>query len=137
MKDKPKHPGGRPTSLTAAVQRAIVETLRAGNYIDTACKVAGVKRQTFYNWVERGKAGESPFAEFFDACEKALSDAESSAVKSIQVAGKKNWQALAWWLERRHRARWAKNSDLSGNGGANSTPSTPAPNAETPPKSGE
>jgi hypothetical protein len=86
--------------------------LRAGVYVDTAAKIAGITRQTFYGWCKRGKAGEPPFAEFFHTCEKAIAEAEASAVRSIRAAGRKNWQALCWWLERRHRQRWARNVDL-------------------------
>jgi hypothetical protein len=105
-------PRGRPTSLTPSVARAIVESLRAGVYVQTAATIAGVSKQSFYEWCKRGKAGEQPYADFLDACEKAIAHSESNAVKSIRAAGKKNWQALCWWLERRHRQRWARNVDL-------------------------
>lgn len=108
-------PAGRPTSLTLEVRTAIIEALRAGNYIDTAIRIAGINRTTFYNWVKRAEAGESPFTEFINTCEKVIAEAEGDAVKSLQAAGKADWKAIAWWLSRRHFKKWGlKTTDDSG-----------------------
>ena len=109
--DKPeKHAGGRPTSLTLDVRRAIIESLRDGATISVSCSAAGISRQTFYDWIKRGQAEESPFKEFIDICERVIAESEISAVASIRAAGKKNWKALAWLLSRRHRRRWGSDS---------------------------
>ena len=35
----------------------IVDLVRAGNYIETAAKAAGIHKSTYYAWMERGEAG--------------------------------------------------------------------------------
>ncbi len=109
---------GRPTSLTPEVQAIIIEALRRGNYRDTAAKLAGVTRQTLWNWEQRGEAGEAPFAAFFDALQKAESDAEDMLLQEIRSAqssipgeggrGADVWQSRAWVMERRWPKRWAQ-----------------------------
>lgn len=51
---------------------------------------------------------ELPFVEFLEATKRADGEAEMRALLEIQKAGKDTWQANAWFLERRHKDRWAK-----------------------------
>ena len=46
---------GRPTKLTPELREEIVELLKAGNYIKTACAVVGINKTTFYQWLKKGK----------------------------------------------------------------------------------
>lgn len=98
---KTRAKGGRPTSLTPAVQRTIVRHLKTGAYVETAAAAAGVSKDTLYEWLKRGaKEPGSPYRAFSDAVEKAMADAELDAVRTIDEAGKTQWQARAWRLER-------------------------------------
>lgn len=97
---------GRPTSLTPDVQHAICVSLRAGNYRETAAQAAGVHRNTIRNWLQRGEAGEEPFAEFLCAVEKAEAIAERRLLKLIRKRFD-GWQACAWIMERRWPSRWS------------------------------
>jgi hypothetical protein len=82
----------------------------------TACARAGIHRDTLHKWEQRGASGEAPYAEFFDALQKAEADAESSLLEQIQKAqpavsgpggaGADLWQAKAWIMERRWPSRW-------------------------------
>lgn len=107
---------GRPTSLTPEVQAIIIEALRRGNYRDTAAKLAGVTRQTLWNWEQRGEAGEAPYAVFFDAIQTAEAEAEDELLSEVRgaspastgVHGADVWQARAWVMERRWPKRWAQ-----------------------------
>lgn len=121
---------GRPTKLTKDVQQKIVSALTAGNYQDTAAAFAGVSKQTFYNWMERGRieneriaAGhkprkaETPFVDFLDAVESARAQAEVRSVGLIsKAANEGTWQAAAWYLERSHPQKWARinRTEISG-----------------------
>ncbi len=107
---------GRPTDLTPEVQATVIAAIRRGNYRDTAAKLAGITRQTIWNWEKRGEAGEAPYAEFFDALQKAESESEDSLLAEIRNAqpaekggqGADLWQAKAWIMERRWPKRWAQ-----------------------------
>lgn len=49
-----KHPGGRPSRLNTRIATAIINALRAGNYIKTACEYAGIGNSTYQEWMNRG-----------------------------------------------------------------------------------
>src|SRR5262249_51932820 len=103
---------GRRTKLTPAVQQKILRAIRAGNYASVAAASAGIDDSTFYRWLERGEKGEEPYCEFREAIKKASADAEQEALADIRKAGKTNWQARAWYLERCHPARWGRRDRL-------------------------
>lgn len=98
---------GRPTKLTPEVQETIVEAVEAGNYFETAAALAGISKQTLYNWIDRGEAGEEPFDLFFDAIKSAEASAEKTALERVQGA-QQGWQAHMTFLERRHPQRWGR-----------------------------
>lgn len=97
---------GRPTSLTPEVQRAICNSLRGGNYRETAAAAAGVSKNQIRNWIVRGEQGEEPFAEFLGAVEKAEAQGERKLLREIRK-GVDNWQSRSWVLERRYPGRWS------------------------------
>ena len=114
---------GRPTKLTDELQDALVEKLREGNYIETACALVGITDRTYYRWIERAEdelervaknprrriqKSEEPFIQFRQAVKKARAEAESEAVTAIRQEGKKTWTAYAWWLERSFPDRWGR-----------------------------
>ena len=90
----------------------IVGLLRAGNYLATAARAAGVDPSTVYRWIERGEADEehdadSPFCRFAALARVARAEAEAVRVQRIQMAGQQgDWKADAWWLERAHPKEW-------------------------------
>lgn len=49
-----KNPGGRPSRLNTRIATAIINALRAGNYIKTACEYAGIGNSTYQEWMNRG-----------------------------------------------------------------------------------
>lgn len=97
---------GRPTSLTPDVERRILTALRGGNYRETAAQAAGVHRNSIRNWLERGEAGEEPYASFLCAVEKAEAYGERKLLRAIR-AGCDGWQSKAWIMERRWPGRWS------------------------------
>jgi len=98
---------GRPTKLTPQVQARIVQAIVGGNDITVAAAYAGIHRDTFYAWLERGqKAKTGPYSDFSDAIQKAQADAETRNVALIAKAAKDGtWTAAAWWLERKYPER--------------------------------
>ena len=102
-------PGGRPSKLTPEIQDRIVAAIRAGNYVETAARHAGIDPATFYRWMERGaKERSGKYREFRKAVEKARADAEVRHVAIIAQAATKRWEAAAWWLERSFPDRWGR-----------------------------
>lgn len=82
--------GGRRTKLTAAVFKAVVETVRAGNYLQTAAGAGGVSVNTVSEWIRRGENRENNgrrptplYARFAHALREAEAEAERNAVKVL------------------------------------------------------
>jgi hypothetical protein len=46
--------------------------------------------------------------QFWRDVKKAEARAENAAIQTIQKASEKNWQASAWWLERKFKDRWGR-----------------------------
>ena len=112
---------GRPSKLTPERAKRIIDALAVGNTRTCAVAYAGIWFQTFLDWLARGeteKAGR--YHDFYEAVKKAEADAEFANVIIIRKAAIINWQAAAWWLERRRHQDWMKreHTELSGPGGA-------------------
>lgn len=109
----PRKPG-RPTKRSPVVERAICANLRLGNTREASARLAGISYATLKRWVNLS-------ARFCAAVEKAEAQAEQKHVGNIRKAGADgNWQASAWWLERRRHGDWrkpAERTELSGPGG--------------------
>ena len=101
-------PGGRPTSLTPALQAELCELMAEGMYLEPSCDLVGVAPKTVYEWLKRGEEGEEPFADFRNALSMASAKAERESLKAVRTF--KNWQGPACFLERRHRARWGRDA---------------------------
>jgi hypothetical protein len=72
----------------------LLNALRIGNTRSGAAAYAQVHRDTLYDWLRNPT--------FSDALEKAEADAKMAAIANIHQAGRKSWQASAWYLERRY-----------------------------------
>ena len=113
------------SKLTPEVRGLIIDALRAGAPPEVACAYAGVVRQTYYNWMERGRAaisganGDLPevlakdeFAQLVTAVDTALSQFVVGNLTEIGLQGRLDrpgqWQALAWQLERRFPAYFGR-----------------------------
>lgn len=100
----------RPSKLTPELQKQICVQLKAGNFVETVCDYVGINKTTFYEWIDRGERGwkadiDGGYVEFSNAVKKAISEVEMQTVKDLR-GGPMNWQAKAWWLERRHPDKW-------------------------------
>jgi len=103
-KQTPKKKHGRPTRLTAEVQRKVCEAVLLGCTYDIAASYAGISQRSLFTWLARGRDGHSKLFEDFYA---AVKNAEAmNAVRNLasiaQAAKEGNWTAAAWMLERRH-----------------------------------
>lgn len=109
----PKGPGGQPTKLTPDLQSKLINALKLGMYIRQACEFVGISAFTYHHWLKQAAKGRKLYVEFKVAADNAAAVAEGSALQTVRAAGD-NWQANAWFLERRFRDRWARTRDNSG-----------------------
>ena len=90
---------GRPTSLTAELQREICDLLADAIPIATACELVAIAPSTFHAWMNRGESGEGPYSEFSEAVTRARAGAKAKLLRIIDRAAENNdWRAAAWRL---------------------------------------
>ncbi len=107
--------------LDKTIQDKLLEYIKAGNYVVTACEAVGIAEKTYYNWIKKGKEveekaengiqlteEEANYLQFLQAIKKAKAEAIVKNVLVIQIAARKNWQAAAWWLERTNYKDWGR-----------------------------
>jgi hypothetical protein len=134
MPKYPKKPEpGRPIKLTPEVQDRIIKALKVGNYFETSCAMAGIHKDTAYEWLKKGAGGDDPeneiYRQFSDAVEIAQAESEARDLEAIDACAQgvpaeyglvngeevvvrkelpRQWQAAAWRLERKFPKRWGK-----------------------------
>lgn len=94
----------------------IVKLIAGGMNREDSCDMAGINQDTFYDWMKDKRKPE-----FSEAIKRAEMVCKQRNIERIQDASKKNWQAAAWWLERKYPQEFAIRQKLehSGpNGGA-------------------
>ena len=104
----PRETAGRPTKWTQEMQDQIVKVIKVGNYIETAAVFAGISKDTLYDWLKRGRAGEDPYAGFSDAVEGALAASEVSDVNRLFTLAQSDARVIEWRLERRFPQNWGR-----------------------------
>lgn len=101
---------GRPSCLTAKVEKEFVELLKSGCYIETACAVVGIGRSTYYDWIKRANDSleSNRYTKFRDKVRKAQAWAEARDVIIVSRHAEHNWRAAAWLMERKYPQRWGR-----------------------------
>lgn len=101
---------GRKTKLTKDIQEKLVSAIAHGNYHEVACFLVGIGSSTFYSWMKKGEEENSKriYRDFVEAIKKAEAIAEAQRLQVISKASHENWQAAAWYLERRYPDRWGR-----------------------------
>ncbi len=89
--------------LTPELQEQFCRYVAMGNPICTACQLVGLGEGTYYKWKVRGRDhDEEPFSSFVKAVDLAEAQAVNRNITLIQKAATEQWQAAAWYLERRY-----------------------------------
>jgi hypothetical protein len=112
-------------ALTDATREKIIGYLRIGSDVTIAALAAGIHRDTFYGWCERGRAGEEPFATFLDQVEEARALHEVMLAGHVYAACRgddklaRNWKQNIEVLARRYPERWRlrDRTEVTGPGG--------------------
>ena len=101
----------RPSKYNQDRHDRIITALRGGNTRRAACWAGGIEVETFHQWLRR-------FPEFSDAVKAAEADAELAMVERVRTAANDQWQAAAWWLERKMKRDWSNRQEITGEDGA-------------------
>ena len=107
---------GRKNILTKKRRDIIVASLRCGNTRRASAHLAGIHECTLVRWLNRGreaKAGDSAYMDLLACVQKAEAAAESSMLSAIVDAVADNWQAAAWYLERRYPAEYGRHTKVA------------------------
>jgi transposase-like protein len=94
------------SKLTPNIAERLVASLRSGQQRNAACGAAGIAKTTLRDWLRQAEAGNEMFIPLALEVAKAEAECEARAVASIQVQGREDWRALAWYLERRFPLQW-------------------------------
>jgi transposase len=109
---------GRPTKLNQDRANAILASIRAGNYLVTACRSAGISYDTVRVWCRKGEASpNSVYHAFSVAVKEAEAQAEAHCVQMVTSSMDRNWAAAMTMLERRWPDRWGRKERVQIDGG--------------------
>ena len=96
--------GGRPTKLTDELAARIAAEVRLGAKPVRAAALCGIGRRTWYDWLGRHEAKDSPYVERVGTILLAMEAFE--AMQEQRIASAPEWQASAWILKTRHRKEY-------------------------------
>jgi len=118
-REKKRAGAGGTATLTQEVHAAIIACmLESGVHAAVAARACGVPDATFRDWIAKALDPDctSPYAPRYrallHAVENAEAEVEAKQAKRVVDAGEQNWQAAAWFLERKHKDRWARADQL-------------------------
>jgi hypothetical protein len=97
-----KHPGGRPSKRTPERVKKIAELIAAGLPDEYACAVAGINRDTLWQW-----KNDPEYNEYSDVI-KAAVGARLIKRLSFVDSGLPGWQGAAWMIERIHAKHFCR-----------------------------
>ena len=103
--DPNKHQTGRESKLIdPKMHQRLMDALVAGNTIRNACIMAKIGESTYHRWMAEAEIAPEghPLKEFRESVKGAMAQAEHRNVMIIQKAAPRQWQAAAWFLERRN-----------------------------------
>lgn len=121
-KEKPKKEkkaNGRPPENITEPEKVerILNAIRLGLSIVDACEFAGIPRASYYEYKEKGEAGQEPYKGFADALKKALIEREMRLLSNLERQSE-NWVVSAWRLERMFPEKYGRlRMEHTGEGG--------------------
>jgi|JI9StandDraft_2_1071091.scaffolds.fasta_scaffold74133_2 hypothetical protein len=100
---------GRPPTITEEDKRVVIELVAMGCSVRAAAARIGVDEKAIRHLKQTDET-------FFRNLKKALSECEQEHVTNIRAAGSLQWQASAWFLERRWGKDWGRKERLEHSG---------------------
>jgi hypothetical protein len=108
-------PKGRKPKLDEATQEVALKAIRSGLTQRDASILIGVDETTFCRWVRKGAAAKSGrYYQFVQGLTHARIEGKQELVDGIREAGRKDWRARAWLLERQHAAEYSRQVMVQG-----------------------
>ena len=104
----------RRSKLTPEVQAAICDAIRAGATYEAAANAAGIAYSTFGEWRNDPRP---KYLAFSEAVRAAEAEGLLENVRRIREAGRRDWRAAAWLLERRHKKAYGQQVAITGEEG--------------------
>lgn len=89
-----------------------------GHYAVTVCAYLGISEAIYYKWIQKAKEDQlnkkrSIYVEFFESINEAEAKAEMRHLQNIvKASADGTWQASAWYLERKHKAKWSTKQEV-------------------------
>jgi hypothetical protein len=103
----------KPGRFTPENRKVILEHLKDGNYIGTACRAAKVRYRRFKKWMEQGRSGRPEDAEYKAFMEDVIATRATAEAELVSfISGHDDWRARAWVLERSHPDHWGQQSKV-------------------------
>lgn len=101
-KKKPStgNPKGRPSLLTEANKKIMLAAARNGCPVSRLFHLIKVDHSTVTNWRNWAATGKEPYASLFSELDQAHSEAIAKLYGRVMTAGKKDWRASAYLIER-------------------------------------
>jgi hypothetical protein len=118
-------PRGRPPKIDLAMARRVAEFVEAGNFLETAVRLAQVPHSTFWRYMAKGEEDvkygrDTPYREFHDIIQLARARLEHKLV-SVVTEGTdgafKNPLLALRMLEKAFPDRWGQKVEHTGRGG--------------------
>lgn len=128
--------GPKASMLIGDRAEIVLEAIRSGMSNTSAAALAGIDKQNFHEWIQRGLRGEKPYAEFVAKLKQAIGLFEKEHLAIIKAAATKgsktrtikkrtlkdgtveveetiktspiDWVPAAWLLERRFKSVWGR-----------------------------
>jgi hypothetical protein len=94
--------------LTPELTQEICKSLSAGMLRPDAAELAGVDRQTFFQWMRLAEEGKEPFASMRGELLKAELTAQRRLLSGLSMAAATNPKFATWLLTHRWRKSWDK-----------------------------
>lgn len=88
------------TKYSSEIIQEICKWIEEGNSQRDAAILSGIAESTFYEWAKQ--------PEFSEALKKSETRCKAARIQRILKAGEKQWQADAWWLERKFKDEFAR-----------------------------
>lgn len=106
--------GPSKTKLTRERSRRLYDAVRLGASYADAALYAGLAVRTLYSWLERGERGDEPwFRDLWYLLQRAKGEQVVVDLANIERAGKRDWKASAWRLERRNPEAYSMRYQVS------------------------
>lgn len=110
---KPRKKSGPKERLNEDIIQKFSDLVKAGNYESTAAQLLGFDPSTICKWKNKGTDDEEKgqtntiYYKFLLATRESSAYSEAWHLQQIRKAGESgNWQASAWYLERKYPDKW-------------------------------